>query len=136
MTLGATKPPRLPMELIVAIPVAAAAPDRNMVGILHNGGFAQLIPMFTRVNAAIRPTILSAPAAITRPTAAAIQAIMTCQARSPVLSEWRDQRTMATTETIGGMAFRKPTAIDDTPRPLIICGAQIPKVYRPADVPK
>src|SRR5574343_2024845 len=111
---GPAKPPRLPIELMVGMPVAAAAPDRNMVGMLHSGGLAQLMPILTRVSAAIRPTTLLAPAATTRPTEAAMQASTTCQVRSPVRSEWRDQSTMAMTETMGGMALRKPTAIDDT----------------------
>src|SRR5574338_143029 len=133
---GPAKPPRLPIELMVAMPVAAAAPDRNRVGMLHSGGLAQLIPTLTSVRAAIRPTMLLAPAATTSPIAAARQARMTCQVRSPVRSEWRDHSTMAITETIGGMAFRKPTVMDETPSCLMICGAQMPRVYKPAEVPK
>ncbi len=37
------------------MPAAAADPDKNMVGMLHSGGLAQLIPTFTMVSAAINP---------------------------------------------------------------------------------
>ena len=65
-----------------------------------------------------------------------MHAIATCQVRSPVRSECLDQSTIATTEIIGGIAFTRPTVIDDTPKSLMICGAQILNVYRPAEVPK
>src|SRR6202022_1663999 len=48
---GPAKPPRLPIELMVAIPAAAADPDRNIVGMLHSGGFAELMPILTSVRA-------------------------------------------------------------------------------------
>jgi hypothetical protein len=35
---------------------------------------------------------------------------------------------MATTETVGGTMFRKPTVIELTPSCLMICGAQMPSV--------
>src|SRR5712664_210979 len=112
---GPTKPPRLPIELMVAIPAAAAEPDRNIVGILHRGGFAALMPMLTRVSAATTEiTDVAEPASI-RPTAAAMQAATTCQVRSPVRSEWRAQRTMATTATVGGTALSSPTCIVERP---------------------
>src|SRR4051812_2806558 len=49
---GPTKPPRLPIALMVAMPTAAAEPDRNMVGIAQSGGFAALMPTLTRLSAA------------------------------------------------------------------------------------
>src|SRR6267142_5635637 len=68
---GPTKPPRLPIELMVAIPAAAAEPDRNIVGMLHSGGFAELMPTLTSVSAATTEiTDVAEPASI-RPTAAA-----------------------------------------------------------------
>ena len=48
---GPTKPPRLPIELMVAMPAAAAGPDRNSVGMLHSGGFAEEMPILTSVSA-------------------------------------------------------------------------------------
>ena len=117
---GPAKPPKFPIELMVAMPVAAAAPDKNMVGMLHSGGLEQLMPTLTMVNAAIRPNILPVLAAIASPTAAVKQAKATCHVRSLVLSEWRDHRIMATTEIIGGIAFNRPTVIELTPSSLMI----------------
>ncbi len=125
---GPANPPKFPIELIVAMPAAAADPDKNMVGMLHSGGLAQLIPTFTMVSAAINPMTLCVPAAIARPTAAVKHARATCHVRSLVRSECRDYKTMAMTETIGGIAFKSPTVIDVTPSCLIICGAQMPRV--------
>ena len=48
---GPTKPPRLPIELMVAMPAAAAGPDRNRVGMVQSGGLAELMPMLTSVSA-------------------------------------------------------------------------------------
>src|SRR3984893_2282783 len=125
---GPTKPPRLPIELMVAIPAAAAEPDRNMVGMLHSGGLAALMPMLTRVSAATTDTTeVAAPASI-RPAEAAMQAATTCHVRSPVRSEWRAQSTMATTATVGGMALSSPTCMVERPNSLMICGAQMPSV--------
>ena len=42
--LGPKKPPRLPMELITAIPVAAAVPVRNWAGIVQNSGVQAKMP--------------------------------------------------------------------------------------------
>ena len=53
---GPTKPPRLPIELIVAMPAAAAEPDRNIVGMAHSGGLAALMPTLTSVSAATTAT--------------------------------------------------------------------------------
>ena len=40
------------MEFIVAMPAAAADPDRNVVGMAQSGGFAELMPMLTNARAA------------------------------------------------------------------------------------
>lgn len=84
--------------------LAAAAPDKNVVGRLHNGGLAQLIPILTTVSAAINPIIPSVLPANTKPAAANKQAIMTCQILSTVKSECRDHKIIAMTETDGGIA--------------------------------
>src|ERR1700730_2719518 len=122
MIAGPANPPRLPIELIVAMPAAAADPDRNIVGIAQSGGFAELMPILTSVSAATTDT--QDPAA-----AAAMQAATTCQVRSFVLSEWRAQITIATRATVGGTAFRNPTCNIDRPNSLMICGAQMPRVF-------
>src|SRR6476646_144652 len=128
MIAGPAKPPRLPIELIVAMPAAAADPDRNMVGIAQSGGFAELMPILTSVSAATTDTQDPADPARARPAAAAMQAATTCQVRSLVLSEWRAQRTIAITATVGGTALRNPTCSVDRPNSLMICGAQMPSV--------
>src|SRR3954471_22221115 len=96
---GPAKPPRLPIELIVAIPAAAAEPDRNRVGMLHSGGFDELMPILTSVSVNRTDSTVPANPAITRPSDASKQAPTTCQVRSPVRSECRAHSTMATTAT-------------------------------------
>src|SRR4051794_9686924 len=95
MIVGPTNPPRFPIALIVAMPAAAAEPDRNMVGMLHRGGFAELIPTLTSVSAITTTTTEPADPARARPAAATRQAMTTCQVRSPVRSECLAQRIMA-----------------------------------------
>src|SRR5262249_38280004 len=110
---------------MVAIPAAAAGPDRNSVGMLHNGGLAALMPELTRVSAVTTAaTVPDAPASA-RPAAAARQAMTTCHVRSFCRSECHDHRYIATTATVGGIALRKPTARLLKPNPLMICGAQM-----------
>src|SRR6202521_5396542 len=113
---------------MVAIPAAAAEPDRNIVGMLHSGGFAELIPILTSVSASSTATTVPANPASTNPAAASTQATTTCQVRSPVRSECRAQSTMTTIATMPGSALRKPICSDERPNSLMICGAQIPSV--------
>src|ERR1700758_3017785 len=101
---GPTKPPRLPIELMVAIPLAAAGPARNRVGMLHNGGFAALMPILTSTSAATTEATPTAVPANASPMAATRQAITTCHVRSLVRSECQDHKYMATTAIDGGMA--------------------------------
>src|SRR6516162_2839819 len=108
------------MELIVAIPAAAADPDRNIVGMLHRGGFAELIPTLTSVRAATTATTEVDAPARAKPAAAMRQAMTTCQVRSPVWSEWRAQRIMAKIAAVGGIVLRSPTCIVDSPNCLMI----------------
>ena len=44
-----------------------------------------------------------------------MHAMATCQGRSPVRSEWRAHRTMATTEKMGGIALSSPVVNGPTP---------------------
>jgi hypothetical protein len=114
--------------LIVAIPAAAAEPDRNIVGMLQSGGFAELMPTLTRLRASTTATTELATPASARPTAAMMQAITTCQVLSLVRSEWRAQRIIAGIAMVGGTALRRPAFIVERPNCLMICGAQIPSV--------
>jgi hypothetical protein len=50
------KPPRLPIKLIVAIPLAVAEPDRSSVGKPQSGGLAALIPTMTSTSGATSAT--------------------------------------------------------------------------------
>src|SRR4029077_1860435 len=109
MIVGPANPPRLPIELIVAMPAAAADPDRNMVGMAQSGGFAELMPILTSVSAAITDTQDPADPASARPAAAATQAAMTCQVRSSVLSEWRAHARRLITAAGGGDRATGPT---------------------------
>src|SRR4051812_24528933 len=112
---GPTNPPRFPMELMVAIPAAAAGPDRNSVGIDQSGGLAELIPTFTSVSAATSARRPPLDPAMKRPAEAARHAKATCQERSPVRSECRAHKIIASTETVGGTMLRNPTVIELTP---------------------
>src|SRR5690349_14664631 len=97
---GPTKPPRLPIELIAAMPLAAAGPDRKSVGMLHSGGLAALMPTLTSTkDVTTAAAVLEIPARA-RPAAAARQAMMTCHVRSFWRSECQDQRYMAITATV------------------------------------
>src|SRR5262245_23053377 len=125
---GPTKPPRLPIELMVAIPVAAAGPDRKSVGMLHSGGLAALMPTLTSVRAVITATTVFETPASAKPAAATRQAMTTCHVRSFWRSECHDHRYIAMTAMVGGIALKKPTSRLVRPNPLMICGAQIPSV--------
>ena len=69
------------------MPVAAAEPERNSVGIDQSGGLAELTPELTTTRAIITATSEAAKPAKKRPMPAAAQASVTCQVRSPVRSE-------------------------------------------------
>ncbi len=53
ITDGPTKPARLPIELMMAIPPAAAAPDRKAVGNVQNTGREPKMPNPATLNATI-----------------------------------------------------------------------------------
>src|SRR4051795_5912615 len=96
---GPAKPDRLPMELMTAIPPAAAAPDRNAVGSVQNTGRQPNTP-----NAATEKAIIfavgsasSEAARIAAPASSSANAVWNL--RSPVRSERRPQYTMAKVPT-------------------------------------
>jgi len=86
------------------------------------------MPTWTSVRAATTATTELATPASARPTAATMQAMTTCQVRSPVRSEWRAQRIMAAMAIVGGTALRRPTCMVERPNCPMICGAQMPSV--------
>ena len=77
-------PPRLPMELIIAMPAAAPAPDRNELAIAHSGALAALMPTLTTTSARMTPNAVWVLPAHTNPRHAAAHGITTCQVRSSV----------------------------------------------------
>src|SRR5207253_1343218 len=94
--LGPKKPPRLPSELIQAIPEAAAVPVRNIVGIDQNGPLvpynpAAAIDMPTTDHQLpiVRPAMIS-------PTADSAQVQNSVHRRSPSRSDSQPQNTIAT----------------------------------------
>src|SRR5208282_1420238 len=90
MTVGLTNPARLPVQLISAMPAAAADPPRKEVGSDQNIGSAVTIPTTAMIRPAIAIVVL-APACVHRmnPQAASRTGHTTCQRRSRVLSAWR-----------------------------------------------
>src|ERR1035441_3425094 len=94
-----------------AIPAAALAPERNMLGMAHTGPLAALTPIFTMVSARITPSAPAEFPAHTNPRQAARQGIATCHVRSSVRSEWRAQMIMAATATKLGAELSHPMVI-------------------------
>src|SRR3954466_15234914 len=96
---GPAKPDRLPIELMIAIPPAAPAPDRNAVGSVQNPGRHPNTP-----NAATEKAIILAvgsarkeAARIPRPARSSANAVWNL--RSPVRSDRRPQYTIAKVPT-------------------------------------
>src|ERR1700761_5243498 len=92
--VGPKKPPRLPIELIQAMPDAAAVPVRIIEGNVQNGPLLPYRPivaidMPTKAHAV--PIVLPA---MTRPIAATTQAQNRFQRRSPMRSEIQPQTSM------------------------------------------
>ena len=93
---GAAKPPRLPNELISAIPPAAAAPVRNLGGSAQKMGRALKTPiaaMITGIITAIGWCRYSATGIAKPPTTSGMATCHTC---SRVRSACRDHRNIAT----------------------------------------
>src|ERR1700744_2014161 len=96
MTEGPTNPPKLPTELITAMPVAAENPARNRLGMEKNGPKKLEIPIatsdqsvITRGGERVALNIISAMPATMRGMAA-------WYLRSSLWSELRDTRIIAT----------------------------------------
>ncbi|KUQ16801.1 hypothetical protein AWI37_22880 [Klebsiella aerogenes] len=94
---GATKPARLPKELITAIPTAAEAPPRKAVGRLQKSGRVlnpPAAPIVKPIIAITRSWLNSAAIIIPRPLMTAMAA--RCQRRSLRLSALREAAIMVT----------------------------------------
>jgi hypothetical protein len=115
-------PPRLPMELISAMPVAAAVRLRNSDGNAQNSGRdASNENAMTQVGSSTHQVepVSAIPAT---PAAATIIAIPQAHRRSAARSENQPTVTMPIAPTIAGMAVTKPVSSTDRPMPLMICG--------------
>lgn len=100
---GPTKPPRLPIALMSAMPAAAALPPRNC------GGSAQKTPTSDRcaicesVKLSTRSAMLCCAATASNNPAADVTAhAATCQRLSPVRSECRPTMGMAMSAATNG----------------------------------
>src|ERR1700694_1966771 len=80
--LGPKSPPRLPMELMAAIPAAAPAPLRKAVGSVKNTGGMDQRPQLAIQIAAILTKGSAVTEANPSPTAMAIKDITKCHLRS------------------------------------------------------
>src|SRR6478752_8044059 len=93
---GAANPDRLPTELISAIPLAAATPDRNVVGSAQKHGRKAMILMAQMLTATIAATGLPRYSVTGMATPPTISGSATCQTRSLLRSPCRDHRYIAT----------------------------------------
>src|ERR1700723_2056956 len=123
---GPRNPPRLPRELITAMPAAALAPERYELGMAHSGALAALTPMLMTVSAKMKATADCATPAHTKPRLAATQGKITCHLRSTVRSEWRAQATMAAMATKDGAELSRPMVSGDNRKVSRIRGDQRP----------
>lgn len=96
---GAANPLTLPSELISAMPPAAAAPVRKLLGNAQKVGSAAQTPIAQRVTATIAVSgefMCSATGMLTPPSSIGAA---TCQTRSPVRSPWDAHSTISSAPT-------------------------------------
>src|SRR5262245_48105222 len=104
-----TNPPRLPTELIAAIPPAAAVSRRKVCGIDQKGGTAHQIPRAVSDKAPRSRIGFCANAAPANPHAASVGEAIAYRFRSPVRSERRATTTIALAPTAYGIDARSAT---------------------------
>jgi hypothetical protein len=92
--LGPKYPPRVPMELMAAMPAAAPASLSYAVGSFQNTGTTEKKPQLAMQITAILAIGLAAIEANPSPTAMATKDITTCHIRSQFLSECHPQYVM------------------------------------------
>src|SRR5437016_14661888 len=105
---GPKNPPRLPKELINAIPAAAAVPLNNAVDVAQNGPIMENADSSARLRNTIWGKVEVANAAHHKPIAPPNADKAKCQRRSPVPSECIPTRTMATAVAMYGMVESRP----------------------------
>ena len=99
ITDGPAKPARLPIELMMAMPPAAAAPDRKAVGSVQNTGRTPKMPNPATLNATIFAVGSFRKAATVRPAAATKIGKAVWKRRSSFASERWPHQTMLITPT-------------------------------------
>src|SRR5579875_1500309 len=98
--VGPKKPPRLPIELIQAMPAAAAGPVRNIVGLDQNGPLVPSHPAEAIVMPTIAHQVPTVSPATTRPALASTQVQNRVQRRSPIRSDSQPKNIMLTAPAI------------------------------------
>src|ERR1700719_1195829 len=106
---GLTKPAKPPMELIRAIPAAAAEPASIAVGIVQESGKEDKIPAVASESATIAAETFEGNKVLKiRPTPPARAQIAKCHRRSPVRSELLPTNIIATAAQPYGIAAKSP----------------------------
>ncbi len=101
---GPTKPPRLPIELMSAMPAAAALPPRNCGGSAQNTPTSDRWAIWDSVKLSTRSTMLCcAPTASSSPADDVMAQAATCQpAARPAIGMPSDDRGMAMSAATNG----------------------------------
>ncbi len=107
---------------IAAIPAAAEAPVRKLLGIGQNSGGIAETPIWPRHSSAITSSGESTSPAPPTPTAASRSAKATCSRRFRVRSDRRLRSTIPTAPKTNGTAARKPAWTLLAPNPFTIVG--------------
>ena len=129
---GLAKPARLAIELMIAIPAAAAEPLRMAVGNDQKSGAHDKTPAVAKDRKIIDTVVLVAVAAMIKPKAPIRAGTTRCQRRSRCLSALRENKTMAIIAQIKGIAPRRPIIrLSSTPDALINVGNHKVNPYCP-----
>ena len=133
MAYGPINPPKLPIELMRAIPTAASNSVRNKEGIAQKGPKILYIPSVAKVIIIMDKIGLVVKAHPIIPIAPTSGGRAVCIFLSPVRSERRPHQTMAIPPIIYGIMVIKPTCVLLTvvDKDLIMVGIQNPIPYKP-----
>src|SRR3954469_17015088 len=123
---GPSQPERLPIELMSAMPPAAALPASSVVGSCQNGENALSTPETPTTSAANASAgVFSKTPISTKPAAAARHESAQWERRSGTRSEVRPTSTSAIIAATYGTADNSPIVVlSVTPMPLMIVGTQ------------
>ena len=124
------------MELISAIPAAAAVPVRKAVGSVQNTGNAPYTPITARHRHKICPASESTTLAAAKPVNPSTATTIRCATRSPLRSERRPHHTMKGAPQRKGKAAIQPVYRRSTPCEVMRLGSQKLKPYNASTMPK